>query len=148
MLLIRKPQEAIISLVMGDPALSLRSALSFYIKFYRKLMSVRERIFIARFEDVTKDFGLVIESFNRRYNTSFTPFEHTDENVNKVFRELERRNSLKNSNREVIETQIARPSSVRKLMVKQFQDQLQTTSLKPLCNQANEIYKDFLNNLQ
>ncbi len=144
MLLIRKPQDAVISLVMGDTALSLHAALNFYIKFYRELMPLREQIFIAKFEEVTTNFGLVIERFNQKYNTTFKPFDHTDENVNKVFKELERRNALKNAKREVIETQIARPSSVRKLKVKEFQEQLQNTSLQPLCHQANEVYEAFL----
>lgn len=148
MLLIRKPQDAVVSLIMRDPALSFGPVLNYYIKFHESLMPLRNQVFIAKFEEVTENFGHVIEKFNQRFNTSFNPFEHSTDNVEKVFQEIERRNSMKNIKREVKETEISRPSIVRKSLAAQIQHRLNSPEINSLLSQANQVYKSFLYDVQ
>jgi len=148
MLLIRKPQDAVVSLIMRDPALSFGPVLNYYIKFYESLMPLRNQLFITKFEEVTENFGHVIEKFNQKFNTSFKTFEHTTDNVEKVFQEIERRNSMKNIKREIKETEISRPSILRKSLATQIQHQLNSPEINSLLAQANEVYESFLHDFQ
>lgn len=43
----------------------------------------------SRFEELTRDFGQVIQRINARFGTAFKPFEHTEENLKKVFQIVE-----------------------------------------------------------
>ena len=59
------------------------------------------------------DFGLVTERTNRRYGTSFTPFEHTEENVSRCFARIEAQNRARAGGKGVAESAVARPSEER-----------------------------------
>jgi hypothetical protein len=81
LVLIREPEEAVLSLAVQHPHLSLRQALRSYVRFYRPLISHRDRFVLATFEEVTTDFGAVTRRVNDRFGTDFGVFEHTEENV-------------------------------------------------------------------
>jgi len=88
--LIREPRETILSLVVRLPVLSVRQAVRSYLRFYEPLLPLRHRVVVASFEDVTRDFGGVIDRLNARYRTSFDRFEHTQENERSVLDEVDR----------------------------------------------------------
>ncbi len=68
---------------------------------------------VAEFGDVIGDFGRVTERTNRRYGTSFTPFEHTEENVTRCFARIEAQNRARAGGTLVAESAVARPSEER-----------------------------------
>ena len=80
-MLIRDPDEAISSNLARWSHLTMHEALLDYIGFYKPLWEYRNDFLSVHFDDVVGDFGAVIERINRRFGTSFHPFEHTDENV-------------------------------------------------------------------
>ncbi len=94
--LIRDPVEAVISfrgLLLQIAAtndeekafhVSYALRLKAWISFYETIKPVADRIVIAPFEEVTDDFGGVIDRVNKRFGTAFAPFHHTEENVHKV----------------------------------------------------------------
>ena len=46
---------------------------------------------VGEFARVTTDLGSLIEQMNARFGTAFTPFDHTPENVERVFAFIEER---------------------------------------------------------
>jgi hypothetical protein len=81
LVLIREPEDAVLSLIIQQPHLSLRQALRAYVRFYRPLVPHRDRFVLATFHEVTTDFGAVTRRVNDRFGTDFGVFEHTEENV-------------------------------------------------------------------
>jgi hypothetical protein len=88
--LIRPPEESVLSYVTRWPELTIGHALRGYIRFYAPLVAYRDRFVIGRFGEVTTDLGMVIRRVNNRFGTSFAPFEPTEENLRAVRDELDR----------------------------------------------------------
>ncbi len=75
--LLREPDEAVLSQVVREPRLTLAQTLRSYARFHEAIAPVRDRFVLARFETVTSDFAAVIGAVNRRFGTGFaaTPSE-------------------------------------------------------------------------
>lgn len=114
LVLVRNPQDAILSLLIRHPEISPRQGLADYMHFYGPLVDHASRFVCARFEDVISDFGAVIRSVNERYGTSFQEFEHTAANVEKCFEQIESHNSKQREHPQ--ESMIPRPSEERQAL--------------------------------
>ena len=108
--LIRKPLDAIQSLKIRQPELSLDDAFRQYIRFYSITKGVLQHVVLAKFEDVIEDFGKIIERVNHKFCTRFDLFEPTSANVDRVFREIDRINDELFDGKE---TYVSRPSPQR-----------------------------------
>jgi hypothetical protein len=89
LVLIREPEEAVLGWVLYKGDISVAQALRAYRRFYGPLLRHRDRFVVATFDQVTTDFGAVIRRLNQRFGTSFAEFEHTEENVRKIFAAME-----------------------------------------------------------
>ncbi|MBC8094361.1 MAG: hypothetical protein H7Y43_00985 [Akkermansiaceae bacterium] len=139
MVLIRKPLDSAISwsIFTREP---IAESLSYYMDFYSMLAPYRESLFFVSFEDVTTDFGQVIQSFNNRWNTQYHTFDNTPENVLHCMEEIE--SEYRDTNGQVIEHKVPRPSSQRKLEKKALQDQVNRSSaLQKQLHQAEQLYR-------
>lgn len=87
--LLREPTAAVRSFLLLRPGLSAAAAFYSYVAFHRPLPALRDRILVVDFEQVTADFGVVIDRINRRWGTRFRRFEHTPANRDEVFRQME-----------------------------------------------------------
>jgi hypothetical protein len=72
---------------------------------------MRDRVVVADFEEVTGDFGVSIRRLNERFGTAFTPFDHTEGNVQRCFELIDRRNAGRFGT--VEDHTVARPSAAR-----------------------------------
>lgn len=90
LILIREPVATVASLMLKSPSLSIRQGIRGYIDFYQQIMPYSQSYLVATFEEVTTDFGRVLESLNRRFGTEFAVFDHCHENVQRVFEKIER----------------------------------------------------------
>jgi hypothetical protein len=88
---VRHPRDAAISIAIRSPHVSLAQALDAYRRFHDAVLPHRDACQVALFEDVTGDFGRVIEALNARFGTGFTPFRHTPDNVERVYALIEER---------------------------------------------------------
>lgn len=114
LLLVREPRDAVLSHLVMAPHLTPRLLLNEYVRFYRPLLPSLDRVVVGTFEQVTTDFGRVIERVNERFGTAFTPFRHDDENERAVFR-LQEQNYQQNVARgRDVELGVARPSDRRR----------------------------------
>ena len=89
--LIRPPMDAVLSLVLRNPYVTIERALEDYSTFYEQLVPVRDRCVVGAFHEVTTDFGEIVRRVNRRYETRFGAFMPTQENIAECYRLIEER---------------------------------------------------------
>ncbi len=82
--MIRRPEDAVASLLTWDDKLTIGVALYAYRSFYNKLRDYRSQIIIAPFSEVTTDIGDIIRRVNQRYGTDFVPPDFTEEQLTKI----------------------------------------------------------------
>jgi hypothetical protein len=87
--LVRAPADAVLSLVLRNPYISIGRALRDYATFYERVLSIGSGYVVAPFEEVTADFGGVISRVNERYGTDFRPFHRTPANVAECYALIE-----------------------------------------------------------
>ena len=81
LVLIRPPEDAVLSLATWSPHVALEQALRAYSRFYERILPHRSWCVTGEFTQVTSDLGRVIDTVNARYDTSFARFGHTPQNV-------------------------------------------------------------------
>jgi len=141
MILIRKPLDAAVSWAIHENE-TLEEAVAYWNDYYETLMPVRGELFVARFEDVTEDFGGVIERFNARWGTDYARFEHTAENTAQCFELTE--DLQRGAEGRVREMRVCRPSAERRVVKDSVLSQMEPSSfLKSELAKANELYERF-----
>jgi len=139
MVLIREPKEAILSFIIRHPEFSLKNAIKYYIHFYSPLLSYKEKIYISEFNNIIKDFGKEVENFNKKFGTTFTPYRKTEENEEKIFKIIDNLNIEQDKG---LETQVARPSKLKKEKKEQLKKELEKEKYKDLLLKAKKIYTE------
>jgi hypothetical protein len=109
LLLVRQPEDAVVSALLRKPQLSMAVTARVYRQFHTDLLARSNDIVVADFDQVTTDFGAVIRRLNARYGTRFAEFEHSPENVERCF-ELIDRHSRTRTGGELVAQVVARPS--------------------------------------
>ena len=142
--LIREPSDAVLSLLIRQPCLSPRQAIARYINFYKPLVPFRSAFITATFDEVVSDFGEVVRHVNHHYGTCFQVFEHSADNVEKIFQLIEERDREKLGGGKVSERSVARPSNYRVEQKKQLQHRLTSPKLKALLSECNEVFRIFV----
>lgn len=140
LLLVRAPMDAVLSYVIKTPSVSVRAGLRGYVRFHRPLLPHLDRICVATFEQVTTDFGSVIERINGRFGTSFVPFEASEANVARVRHEIEEDWRQRAKTQAERERGIPRPSERRQ----QLKRSLEAASVESASSrtgvQASELF--------
>lgn len=143
LVLIRQPVDAALSLVIRDPRISLRQALLHYISFYETSAKYSDGFVLASFEQVTVDYGTVIERVNERFGTGFLTFRHEEENVAGVFATIEEAHRGRRDG--VSEERIARPSaakaSAKAERKAELEKHLASPELRALVERAGKVYE-------
>jgi hypothetical protein len=140
LVLIREPEDAVLSLVVRTPSLSLDDALTGYDRFYRPLIRVRHGFEVATLEEVARDFGEVTRRVNHRFGTSFAEFEHTEANAARCLELIESNylDSLQPGTD--FERAVARPSEARDRLKAELRDRLDEPGLTGLRSRARSIF--------
>jgi len=142
LVLIRAPLDAAVSWAIHQNQ-TLEEAVAYWNDYYETLLPVRSALFVARFKEVTTDFGSVIRAFNTRWGTSYLPFDHTPENAARCFQVTE--DDYRRSNGDLCERQVSRPSAERRLIKETHLDQLdQSSFLREELARAEELYVTFV----
>jgi len=93
LVLIREPEDTILSQVQWEPDISMRAALMTYVRFYRALEPYAGAFLTATFPQITEDFGEVIRRLNARFGTNFDAYEATEEHQRLCFELMQERAS-------------------------------------------------------
>jgi len=141
--LIREPQDAILSFVIRNPYISIRQAIRGYVRFYEPLLPYRDGFVVGPFPEVTSDFGRVIRRANNRFGTSFHEFEHTEENVRACFEAIDRHYRVNVGTGPEVERMVARPSEARERLKDMLRTDYRNTRLQGLREKAQAMYELF-----
>jgi hypothetical protein len=93
LVLIRDPEDTILSQVQWEPDISMRAALTTYVRFYRALEPYAGALLTATFPQVTEDFGGVIRRLNARFGTNFDAYGSTGQHQQLCFELMQERAS-------------------------------------------------------
>lgn len=143
LVLVRKPEEAILSFVIQQPRVSIRQALRAYVRFYRPLLPYRDRFVAATFDEVMTDFGAVTRKVNDRFGTTFDVFEHSEENVRRCLEMIEDENRLRWGSGLDLEMKGAFPTDARTRMKDGLRAAYRAPGLRRLRAHADRLYETF-----
>lgn len=132
LVLIREPTAAAVSLAVRNEPLTLRQCLRSYIVFYKSILSYQSTFVAATFDQVTSDFGKVTRRLNCKYGTRFIEFQHTPENVENVWRDVNLKYKEWNWSQDDVVKKSNYPSEERE----RFASSLKTEIRKPRYNKA------------
>jgi hypothetical protein len=144
LLLIREPEEAVGSLLLRLPELSVRQAMRSYRRFYRPLLPVRRSVVVAPFGQVTNDFGKVIRAVNDAFGTAFREFDHTEENVRRVFDLIERWDRGRLGTGDAFRRSVARPSVDRERLKEHARERYADPRLAEQRARLDRLFRAFL----
>src|SRR5918995_2304072 len=139
LLLARKPTDAVLSWVIRDPGVSIRQALKHYISFYEKAAEYRDSLVVGFFEEVTRDYGTVLERVNAKFGTEFSTFVHSEDNVRSVFDRIEEVHRSMFGGR-LDEKMIAHPSAVKAGLKDALKKELEAPEVRKLTARAEAVY--------
>lgn len=88
--LLREPQDAVLSLMVRYPSLSVISCVKTYIDFYSSIFSLRDQFVIGEFSRVTSNFGYIIKKVNQKFGTNFIEPEDGEANRQAVFADIKK----------------------------------------------------------
>lgn len=113
MVVVREPQEAVLSLVIRLPHLSIRQALRSYARFHRALVPHLGGMVVGRFEEATANPGALTARLNERFGTAFEEFEPSDANLRRALVLVEESDRSAFGDGPILDRVAARPSAVR-----------------------------------
>jgi hypothetical protein len=142
LVLIRQPKAAVSSLAIRQPYISIAMALREYLGFYAAILPLRDRFVVGSFEEVTTDFGKVMQKVNHAFSANFSPFVHNEANVKKVFEMIEAHNR-KHHGGVIVESRIARPSHEREKQKAELSRQFETKKCRLLVAEAEAMFHEF-----
>lgn len=140
--LIREPRGSVLSHMVREPGISASQALTAWVRFYERILPLRDRVVVADFSEVTTDVGAVIARVNERYGTAFAEFDHTPDEVARVFALIEDRNRIRYG--AVSETTVPRPSTERDERKDALRSQFQADRLARLRDRAFMVYRSLV----
>jgi hypothetical protein len=105
LLLVRPPRDAVLSEVVREWPVSIRTVAEAYARFYETVAPHAADVVVGDFRSVTEDLGSVIVRVNERFGTAFAPFAHTAENIETVFRLIDERE--RDPDRKVVDEYLA-----------------------------------------
>jgi hypothetical protein len=145
LVIVRAPDESALA-HMVLRGVSARSALVAWIRYHRRVMTVRHGFVAAAFDDVTHAYGAVLRRVNEAFGTTFGVFEHTDENQARVFDEISERNRALRGEQMTPQRALwlARPTRERELLKERRRGELEADALAPLRARAHALHAAIL----
>lgn len=141
----REPIDAVASLAVFSPYLSLRQCLQFYIDFHEGILSDVSSIVIVPFDEIVKDFSIVIDGLNSKYGDCFIKPECDSGFESKCFKMVEEMDKRYNEADHINDNQVARPNNERNKLSSKYKKELTDSNLyDEKLNQAMNLYSVFL----
>lgn len=142
--LIREPEDVIPSFAVRHPHIGLSQAVRGYVRFYRPLAPYREGFIVGAFKEVTSDFGAVIRQVNERFGTTFDEFQHTEENVRRVWKAIDRDYEARVTSGGDFDRTVARPSPERDAARARAHRAYESPRLSRARARARALYEQFV----
>jgi hypothetical protein len=140
-IVVRNPYDSIASALVYEPETNPYYFIKYYKIFYESLMKIRHKSVVSDFKETTKNFDMVIDKVNKKFNTNFNLFNNTPQNINLVLNQIKEENKItmtKNLN-----DKIAIPSSEKNIKKNEILDMLNTEYKKQM-EELNNLYEQFI----
>lgn len=141
---LREPKDAVISFALRD-SISLGQALRYYISFYETIADYRNAYVLGLFDEVTRDFGAVIERINRRFKTQFIPFNHTHENAKRIFARINTVYNRSFVGHASMAQAVSCPTDAKSEAKREISKQLEASRFERLVARAERIHERLAN---
>jgi hypothetical protein len=142
LVLIRVPEDVVISNMIRHPARTPNDILRGFVRFYEPLLPRRRGFEIASFDEVVGGgMGRVIGRLNARFGTRFVEFENTEENVARCLRDIDDDWRSRRGGGEPLERIVPRPSGVRDGMKASLHDRYRREASRALAARADHLYE-------
>ena len=142
LVVVRNPLDAVVSQMIQTQGVRPKQALAAWIRYYKCVLRVRDRVVVAQFERVTRDFGSVIAEVNAEFGTDFELFESTPENVEASFAWIDEINQQRYGT--PVETAGARPSPEREELKPNIARRVRRPSLARRREHAMALYEELI----
>lgn len=145
--LIRQPKDAVVSLAMYDPQISISQALKCYVSFYQTISFYRSEYVVASFEETTNDYSKIIQKINHKFNTKFVDRPLTNAELKSIFQKIElvgEIEAIRQGKTGYSELNVARPSLARIDLKKELMQKLDKPHHQKVLKTAEKIYTDFV----
>lgn len=143
LVLIRRPEDALVSYSVRAPHLPLAAIARHYLRFYSGIHRHRRAFVVADFDEVTSDFGAVIRRVNVRFRSRFEEFPHTEANVQMCFRRIDEDNARKFGGGRVLGAWVARPSEEREAMKGPIRSRYRHPDFAHIRARLEHVYRTF-----
>jgi hypothetical protein len=143
LVIVREPQDTVLSFVIRNPHIPVALAVRGYLRFYAPLLPLRAGFVTATFDEVTTDVGAVTRRVNERFGTRFAEFNHSEENVAKVFAEIEGDYQARLSG-EALERAVARPSEYRAALKGRLRAEYWSPSVSRWRIRAERVFRAYV----
>ena len=143
LVLMRKPRDAVLSFTLWDP-ISIDQALRYYVSFYETVEKYPDAYVLGDFEEVTRDFGQVIKRINDKFGTTFSLFRHDEENVGRVFADMDTY-AKKKFGETQWERKVHHPSAVKERMKNEIEYEQENSQRRKLIARAETVYNRLAN---
>ena len=140
LVLIRRPLDAVLSLIVAAPHVRISAAIDEWIHHYEVLWPLRDRFMVATFDEVTADFGAVTARLNARFATTFSCFVHDDQATEVVFASIEADHLVVHGPTEHL---VPRPSSQRREARQALEAEAADPKLAPKWARADEVWRRY-----
>jgi len=145
LVLIRDPAQAVSRIALVRPDISLGLLLRGWIRFYRPLLPWRAGFAVGPFGAVTSDLGAVMRRMNEKLGTSFTPFDHTPENVRATFEAMEKDWATRiDPDAEAFDVHAGRPSPQRDALTTVIEEKLRGPNYASKLAEAEDLERSFV----
>jgi hypothetical protein len=142
--LVREPEEAVLSLMVRLRYLTAGQALRSYVGFYRPLLPHLRRLVVGRFAEVVSDFGNIMRQVNERFGTDFREFHPTEEHLRAVRDEVDRWDRGAFGSREGLERGGASPNELRDRLKEELRPSYRHPRLAAQRARAERVYRRFV----
>jgi hypothetical protein len=140
LVLVRHPEEAVLSTLVRYPHLTIRQALRGYARFHAPLVKLGRGFVVARFEEVVSAFGPVIRRVNAAFGSNFAEFEHNEANVDRAFRSVDQWDRGALAGEEELRRGRARPTEARSRLKDGLRDRYQAPGLAGPRSTAEDLH--------
>jgi exopolysaccharide biosynthesis WecB/TagA/CpsF family protein len=143
LVLIREPEDVVVSNLIRHPERTVSDVLHGYLRFYEPLRRFREGFVIGTFKEAVGDFGSVIGRINARFGTGFAEFEATEANVQRCLREIDDEwRARRGGSEERLERIVPRPSRLREEMKEALHARFRHEASPRLRARADALFRE------
>lgn len=143
-ILVRKPEDAIASYMIRDESIIIEEALLQYINFYEPLNNYLDSIVVVKFEDVVKDFNVVINAINKKYACSYSGYINNNSAKKEIIKLIDKLELIDSDKKNIRTTHVAHPCSERDKKNAMNKQDILISKYAPLLTKAQLVYEKSL----